>query len=565
MAPAILLAAILADAARGDPMTFVAVSDPHVAVMGRVERPEPGRVRFGYPGVTLRVRFEGESLAMSVSAETPNSHVAVFVDGGPARVIRLAKGQRDVVLAEALDAGVHTVDVVHRTETWMSVVNVRGFLLASGGRLLDPAPWPKRRMLFVGDSVTCGERIDRQPGETEPFASSNGYLSYGMRLARALDAQCHLVCYGGRGLVRDWRGHTDVLTGPQLFDLAVADEVGGPPWDHAAYAPDVVFVSLGTNDFNLEIGPLPERETFVSAYVTFVRAIRSRYPAAHVFLTEGAIVNDEADPGRPQKTVLREHLAETARRLVDPRVHVVPSQHYPGDAANAHPTGEQHAAMARDFEPVIRQVMGWSVAQEAAVPVGQEPLHRLVLKNDYVEVLHVTIPPGQSTRLHTHSHDGVAVRLTESTVSADVPGKEEAEPQRVRPGDVSAQEYARQPLTHRVNNVGTTTFEVIDLEFLKRPGGPPAASIAPPAAENASARVYRWALAPGASTPEHTHERPYLVIAATPMQLLMKSPDGASMEHPIKAGDLHWVESRVTHVLTNSGTEAGVIVEVELK
>jgi hypothetical protein len=40
-------------------------------------------------------------------------------------------------------------------------------------------------------------------------------------------------------------------------------------------------------------------------------------------------------------------------------VHVVPSNHYPGDAANAHPTGEQHAAMARDFEPVVRRVTGW--------------------------------------------------------------------------------------------------------------------------------------------------------------------------------------------------------------
>jgi len=45
----------------------------------------------------------------------------------------------------------------------------------------------------------------------------------------------------------------------------------------------------------------------------------------------------------------------------------------------------------------------------------------------------------------------------------------------------------------------------------------------------------------------------------------MKSPDGATMEHPIQAGDLHWVDSRVTHVLANRGPEAGVIVEVELK
>jgi quercetin dioxygenase-like cupin family protein len=94
-------------------------------------------------------------------------------------------------------------------------------------------------------------------------------------------------------------------------------------------------------------------------------------------------------------------------------------------------------------------------------------------------------------------------------------------------------------MTHRVNNLGATPFEVIDIEFLRRPDGPPTAPLAPPAAENPSARAYRWSLAPGASTPQHTHERPYLIIAAPPMQLSMKPPDGASMDHPIKAGDFH--------------------------
>jgi lysophospholipase L1-like esterase len=307
----------------------------------------------------MRLRMEGTSLAMRVTCPTPSSHIAVLVDGEPPRIVRLPKGESFVALADGLAPGTHAVDVVHRTETWQGIVTVHGFVLKAGGNLLPPLPWPDRRMLFIGDSVTCGEGIDRRADCKKEPSSWNAYLSFGMVLARALDAQAHLVSYGGRGLIRDWQGRRDVLNAPQFFDLAIADEKVPLAWDHAAYRPDAVVVSLGTNDFNLALGALPAREEYTMAYVAFVRKIRSVHPDAHIFVTEGAIVNDETDPKRPQRTVLREYIAETARRLGDAKVHVVRSQRYPGDACDSHPTREQHAKMARDLEPVIRQTMGW--------------------------------------------------------------------------------------------------------------------------------------------------------------------------------------------------------------
>ena len=251
---------------------------------------------------------------------------------------------------------------MRRTETWQGVTTLLGLRLAAGKELLPATPWPSRKLLFIGDSVTAGEGTDR-PADCvkDPPRFSNARLSYGMRLARTLDAQCHLVAFGGRGLIRDWQGRREVLTAPEFFDLAIPEEAGAtpPPFDHASYVPDAVFVSLGTNDFNLAIGPLPEREEFVSAYVRFVRVLRSRYPLAHVFLTEGAIVDDASDPTRKPRTTLRSYIEETIARLADPRVHDVEGVHYPGDACDAHPTGEQHRLMARDLEPILRRALGW--------------------------------------------------------------------------------------------------------------------------------------------------------------------------------------------------------------
>jgi lysophospholipase L1-like esterase len=339
----------------------IRASDPLIAIMGRVDRRDPSRVRVGYPGVTFRVRLDGTALGMRAASTSGDSRVAVLVDGREPRVVRLPRREADVVLVEGLPPGPHTVDVVHRTETWQGIVTVRSFAARAGGRLLPPPAWPDRRMLFIGDSVTCGEAIDRDDtaGAADVPTTSNGYLSYGMVLARALGAQAHLVCFGGRGLTRDWRGNSRVLKAPQLFELAVPEEAARAAWDHAAYQPDVVVVSIGTNDFNLALGALPARDVFVSAYVTFVRAIRARHPRAQILLTEGAIVNDDADPQRPQKTVLRGYIDDTVRLAADPAVRAAPARHYPGDARNPHPTREQHAAMARDLEPIVRELTGW--------------------------------------------------------------------------------------------------------------------------------------------------------------------------------------------------------------
>jgi mannose-6-phosphate isomerase-like protein (cupin superfamily) len=45
----------------------------------------------------------------------------------------------------------------------------------------------------------------------------------------------------------------------------------------------------------------------------------------------------------------------------------------------------------------------------------------------------------------------------------------------------------------------------------------------------------------------------------------MTAPDGQSRTENVQAGDFHWVDAEVTHVLSNEGSTAGTLVELELK
>jgi quercetin dioxygenase-like cupin family protein len=208
---------------------------------------------------------------------------------------------------------------------------------------------------------------------------------------------------------------------------------------------------------------------------------------------------------------------------------------------------------------------GTLCAQDKPLPVDQEPHHKVVLKNEFVEVMRVNLKPDERTLYHTHAHHRAAVELCTTSISQQKVGEAEAPAYPIKPGDVSVATTEPGGYSHRVHNVGSNLFDVLDVEFLQHPDKPSDAVAGPMVGENPSARAYRWELAPGAKSPEHTHHRPYLIVAATPMQLKMTAPDGQSRTETVKPGDFHWVDAQVTHVLANEGSAPGTIVEFELK
>ena len=322
---------------------------------GRHATEPSGAVRLGFPGVTAHLRFRGQTLTMRATASTDDLYFDVSLDGAAPSLLRLHHGEGEYTLVQADRAAEHTVAVMHRNENWHGTATILGFDPGAGGVLLAPPDLPRRKLMFIGDSVTCGEMTAYAPErEMHDKANWSARLSYGMILARHLGAQCHLVSYGGRGIIRDWQGIRDTRNAPQFYELALPDDPAAR-WDHARYVPDAVGIQLGTNDFSQGI---PDQNELVNACVEFVRKIRRDAPAALIFVMDSPIVQDEPDRG-PRRTALHAYLEQVVARLGDAKVILAPLSHYPGVPGNGHPTGQEHEAMAAELEPGLRRMLGW--------------------------------------------------------------------------------------------------------------------------------------------------------------------------------------------------------------
>jgi lysophospholipase L1-like esterase len=326
----------------------IAATDPHVARMGRSAIMADGAARFGYPGVSFYASFDGTRVVVDAEASGDNSYLDVIVDGGAPRKLHLAKGAQTLVLAQGLERKEHTVEIVNRSETWHGTATFNKF--DTDGAWLPAPALPQRKLLVLGDSVTCGEAIDRVPGAKKHPSWWNPRASYGMLLAQDLRAQVQLVCAGGRGLVRTWDNRTDLLKLPDYYQLAIAEQQAPAAWDQRAYRPDLILVAIGTNDFNPGI---PDRAQYVDTYVRFVRTLLKDHPQAQVALTEGALLTGE------KKAALVDYLAETVRRVNDSRVRAVASVTVAGDGQDGHPTREQNVDIANGLLPQLRAITRW--------------------------------------------------------------------------------------------------------------------------------------------------------------------------------------------------------------
>jgi hypothetical protein len=323
---------------------------------GRSAPAPAGGVRLGFPGVTVHLRFRGPSLVLRATASSADCYFDVSVDGATPTVLRLREGPGDYALVPAGPAAEHTVTLIRRTESWQGTCALLAFDPGAGGAMLPAPELPGRKLMFIGDSITCGAMTAWTPGAANRDSAINtdARLSYGMLLARKLEAQCTLVSYGGRGLVRDWQGIQATTNAPQFYELALPDDPVAR-WDPRRYVPDAIGVMLGQNDFSTGI---PDQVGYVHAYEQFIETLRRDAPQAVIILINSPMQSDEAG-GDLRRPTLLAYLAQVVAHFNSPKVILAPVRHYAGVPGNTHPTGADHAAIAAELEPVIRRAVGW--------------------------------------------------------------------------------------------------------------------------------------------------------------------------------------------------------------
>jgi hypothetical protein len=101
----------------------------------------------------------------------------------------------------------------------------------------------------------------------------------------------------------------------------------------------------------------------------------------------------------------------------------------------------------------------------AQIPVSQEPRHHKVMENEWVRVLDVHIPPGDTSLFHKHATPSVFILLSSAKSGSEVL-QEDTSAHAVLHGGIWFETFYKTPRIHRVWNSDTLEFHVMDVELV---------------------------------------------------------------------------------------------------
>ncbi len=333
--------------------TFYNAADPKIQYVGRVDFTYPLKPKMWASGAYVMIKFSGTFCELDINDEviygTVHNYLEIKVDNQPSYRIQIKNKENKIELAKGLSKGEHTIIICKNTEFENGYVQIIGF---NCEKLLPPPAKQKRKIEFIGDSITCGFGSDESvlkcgDKNAQWYDQHNAYMAYGPTTARALNAQYHLSAVSGIGLIHSCCDKQILM--PQVFDKVnmAKNEL---KWDFKKYQPDVVTVCLGQND------GVQDSTEFCKAYVQFAQTLRGYYPKAKLVFLSSPMAD------KTLKTALVKYIKAVEAELVKKGDRNVGSYFFTKQSikgCGSHPSLAEQKEIASELTAYLKKTMHW--------------------------------------------------------------------------------------------------------------------------------------------------------------------------------------------------------------
>lgn len=298
--------------------------------------------------------------------EINKAWVAVFIDDEavPSKRFSLERDEDIYKLYESSIPRKVKIRLMKMSEAAYAKVGIKE-IITEGTSEIVPTRNKKRRIEFIGDSLTCGYGIEGASSDLFTTAQENPWEAYAAKTARYFDADFNLVSWSGIGIISFWTDQDEPNTKEWLMPDLYKYTDGGMDralgkkeyevWDNRKFEPNLIIINLGTNDSSYTKGIREREENFSEGFYKFLEQVRACNPHAEIICTLGAMVHELC----PEvETTVNGIKSKTKDKKIHTMFFEVQAES-DGIGANGHPSLKTQDKMSKKLIEKVKEVMEW--------------------------------------------------------------------------------------------------------------------------------------------------------------------------------------------------------------
>lgn len=323
-----------------------AADDTHVKSLGRSFMRDDVRM-FTYTCSGIEFEFVGTSASIDVICGG-KARAAVYVNDELVTDIILDEGETSLDVFSANEARYSKITFRKLSEMGYNYIGVKNINVVSENDI-SPTAEKKRRIEFIGDSVTCGYGIDN-----DDFG--NGSISYAALTAEKFDAEYSICACGGIGVYSAYTEGNSPNRSSLIGELYDKQAIDNEIWDFSQQY-DLIVINAGSND-NVWVRGIDERkQKFGEAYYEFIAQVREANPDAHIICSYGVLSTGLTDEIRKQVNRYSSENGDSKLYCFEYELQDIVRDGY---GTNYHPSATTHENMANALSEYISELLGWN-------------------------------------------------------------------------------------------------------------------------------------------------------------------------------------------------------------
>jgi hypothetical protein len=332
---------------------LVTPDNAQINYYGRFDFSSPSTPKFNWSGSIIEAAFSGNSIGINL--KDGQADYDIEIDGKIDTIIRTESNTSKYIISTKLSTGNHVIRIMQRSENHWGVATFGGFYLADGNQLLAAPQKPVRKIEFIGDSHTVGygnESSSRTCGSIRSYTNTN--RSFGPVVGKAFHSQYIVLGWSGRGMVRNYGDAAKKSSEPYPTSYGSILSSNSGNWDFTKWIPDLVVISLCTNDFSTT--PYPDDTMFINGYHKFIATVLSNY-------SNTSILCVSSHAGRAD-TCIKRVVSEENSMAHNKIYYAEYPQNLTAEGCDWHPTVADDKLIADTLISVIMRKVGWDTLNQ---------------------------------------------------------------------------------------------------------------------------------------------------------------------------------------------------------